>query len=479
MTLAQNRQPRLSGNRILSFLLFLIVVSTFACKSRRGGEYYEDGTNNSGTSTELETIVWKDKPGDAPPIMDNDVPVEPVTPPVKPPVKPEDPVVVEPDPVEPDPDPKDPDPVEHQYSYNIAFLAPFYTNKAGAGSITSKSSIKSLEFYTGAKMALDILGSEGVNMKVYSYDTQGSASKISSIMARSEFSSMDMVIGPMKTDALKTAAARVKGSRTILISPWNPKSTITSRNPNYVQVSPTLETHCKAIMRHVRKHHDVNDVVLACKENSSESSYFKYFQDENKVISGSASAARLPELEAQYGNNIPLNNYFRPDSTIFIVPSWDEKFVSNFLRKLAIDKGSRKIVVYGLPQWMNFERVDFDYYERLNIHISSAAFIDADDAQVRDFRRNYYNRTGTVPGNDAFIGYDLTLYFGRMLKNKGRNFLQQIDMNPSRDGEYIHTQFQFEADYPYGSDNFSSANKFENKFVNILKFEGFKFQKAN
>ena len=472
MTLAQNRRPQLSGNKILSFLLLIIIVSAFACKSRRGGEYYEEGPKNSGTNT-LETIVWTDKPNDAPPIKDNDVP-KPITP-ITPPVKPTEPVI--PDPIEPVIDPVV-TPVETSYSYNIAFLAPFYSNKAGAGVITSSSSIKSLEFYTGAKMALDILGAEGVNLKVYSYDTEGSATKINSIMNQSEFASMDMVIGPMKTDALKTAAARVKGTGTVLISPWNPKSTITSRNPNYVQVSPTLETHCKAIMQHVRRNHDINDVVLACKENSSESGYFRYFQDENKVISGNAATAKIPELEAQYGNDIPLASYFRPDSTIFIIPSWDEKFVSNFLRKLATDKGSRKIVVYGMPQWMDFERVDFDYYERLNIHISSAVFIDADDAQVRNFRRNYYNRTGTIPGNDAFLGYDLTLYFGRMLKKKGRNFLTQIDMNPSRDKEYIHTQFKFEADYPYGSDNFSSINRFENNFVNILKFEGFKFQKA-
>ncbi|MGK0388321.1 MAG: hypothetical protein ACI94Y_001049 [Maribacter sp.] len=473
MTLAQNHRPRLSGNKILSFLLLIIIVSAFACKSRRGGEYYEDDPKNSGANTSLETIVWSEKPGDNPPIKDNDVPdlVTPITPPVKP----IDLVVIDPDPI------VDPiiDPIGTSYSYNIAFLAPFYSNKAGAGSITSKSSIKSLEFYTGAKMALDILGSEGINMKVYSYDTEGSVSKTNAIMNQSEFASMDMIIGPMKTAVLKTAASRIKGSSTVLISPWNPKSTITSRNPNYVQVSPTLETHCKSIMQYVGRNHDISDVVLACKEGSSESSYFKYFQDENKVISGNASASKIPELEAQYGNNIPLSSYFRPDSTIFIIPSWDEKFVSNFLRKLATDKGNRKIVVYGMPQWIDFERIDFDYYERLNIHISSAIFIDAEDKQVRNFRRNYYNRTGTIPGNDAFLGYDLTLYFGRMLKDKGRNFLTQIDMNPSRSGEYIHTQFKFEADYPYGTDDFSSINKFENKFINILKFEGFKFQKAN
>ncbi len=467
MILAQSHRQRLNGNNIL-LLSILIIFFVSSCKIRKG-EYYQEDT--PATVGGVDTIRWDNKPSDYPPITDNSgsTIVEPVNP-------------VEPQPNPDDKDPDEPDtpvvdPIEEtEYSYDVAFMLPFYSNKAGTGQITSSSSLKSLEFYTGAKMALDKLSAEGLNLKVYAYDTQGSSSQVSSIMSRSEFSGMDLVFGPMKTDPLKTAASRVRGKQTVLVSPWNPKTSITSSNPNYIQVSPSLKTHCEAIMKYVRQNHYIGNVVLACKQGTSERNYFTYFQNANKVLAGSTATASIPELEAEYGDNIPLENYYQPDSTVFIVPSWDEKFISNLLRKIAITKGNRKVVVYGLPQWMNFERIDFDYYERLNIHVSSAVFVDAESYEVREFRRDYYNKTGTVPGTDAFLGYDLTLYFGRQLKEKGNSFIRQLDVNPSSQGEYYHTVFQFEGDSPSGTDNFNNIDKFENKHVNILKFDNFGFQ---
>lgn len=472
MISVQSHQPRLSGNKILIFALLLLIMGASACKSKQGGMYIETPGAEVGQPG-IDTIVWDTKPSDYPPIRDEDNSVI-VTPPVEP--NPTDPITT---PVEPPVvDPIEPIDIVQENYFNIAFIAPFYANRTGA-TITSSSSLKSIEFYTGAKMALDKLGASGINMKVHAYDSQGSSAQVSSIMNGSSFYNMDLVIGPMKTDPLKTAAAKVRGGKTVLVSPWNPKTSITSRNPNYVQVSPSLETHCQAIMRHVRNNHHIGNVVLACQQNTNEHNYFRYFQDENKVISGSAATAQIPELQAEYGNNIPLGDYFQPDSTIFIVPSWDEKFVSNFLRKLAIEKGRRKVVVYGMPQWIDFERIDFDYYERLNVHISSALFVDAEDPLVRDFKRDYFNKTGTVPGDDAFLGYDLTMYFGNLLKNKGKDFLQQIDMNHSAPNEFFHTRFQFERESPYGTDNFSTIDKIENKFVNILRFEDFRFRRIN
>jgi hypothetical protein len=32
--------------------------------------------------------------------------------------------------------------------------------------------------------------------------------------------------------------------------------------------------------------------------------------------------------------------------------------------------------LYGLPQWEQYDRIDLDYFEKLNVHISSNAFLD-------------------------------------------------------------------------------------------------------
>ncbi len=479
MILAQNHPLRLNGNKGL-FLLLIFVFSLGSCKQFRKTEKYEDTPPATVDGprvdpTQVDTVKFQTKPNDYPPIAD--APNRPVRPGEKPPTRPDEPAT----PTEPtDPVvPIETTPTENiQGSYNVAIMAPFNTHKETYGQVRSKTSIKSIEFYAGVKMALDRLGTEGVKLNVYTYDTQGSSSITRSIMSRPDFYNMNLIIGPMKTESVKAAAEWVKGKKnSVLVSPWNPKVSITKENPNYVQVNPSLETHCKSIMRHVRKNFSASKVVLACREETKESNNFKYFQDENKVISRNASAPQLRELVAEYGDDIPLHDYMQSDTTVFIIPSWDEKFVSNLLRKIYSAKHRSHVVVYGMPQWKDFERIGYEYYEYLNIHISHPNFMDKNNENVQNFRRDFYNLIGTVPSKDALLGYDTMLYFGRMLQKKGTTFNTFLDQENGYD--YMHTQFHFDPIFKTGTDNFNKAERYENQYLNILEYTGFNFQKAD
>ncbi len=457
-----------NGNRILIFS-FLIIFSVSSCKNIRKTEKYQETepavvVGPKTDPTIVDTVKWDTKPSDYPPITDKPV--------VKPP-KPRPPVTP-PKPNEPD---KPDEPTEIlQNSYNVAIMAPFYTNKETYGQIKSKTAIKSLEFYAGAKIALDVLSKEGVNLNIHTYDTQGSTSITTSIMNRPDFFGMNLAIGPMKTETLKTAAALVKGRKTLLVSPWNPKTSITSSNPNYIQVNPSLESHCQALMRHARKNFSSHKIVLACRKDTKENNNFKYFQDENKVISRSTAAPKIPELIAEYGDDIPIQEFLQPDTTVFIIASWDEKFVSNLLRKIYSEKGHRHVVVYGMPQWIDFERIGYEYYERLNVHISNSNFMDLDDVDVQNFRRDYFNNVGAVPTKDAILGYDIMLYFGRLLKERGTNLNKFLDRENEKG---LHTDFNFRGVFKAGTEDFSKAEWFENDYLNILEYKDFKFQRAD
>ncbi len=475
---------RLSNGSNILLVFFLSIFVFSSCKNMRKTEKYVETPSAEiekpkSAPENVDTVTWNNKPADYPPIADR-----PQKPP-RPGERPATPDIVTPDkPERPDtPDrpgkPTPNQPIESlQGSYNVAIMAPFNTHKETYGQVRSKTSIKSIEFYAGVKMALERLGMEGLNLNVYTYDTQGSAGVTSSLFNRPEMYNMNLILGPMKTDALKMAASKVRGKQnTFLVSPWNPKTSITSANPNYIQVSPSLSSHCRAIMRHVLKNYSASKVVLACREGGTENKNFKYFQDEQRVIRRNASAPKLPELIAQYGDDIPLQDYYRSDTTVFIVPSWDEKFVSNLLRKIYSENGGSHVVVYGMPQWKDFERIGYEYYERLNVRISNSNFMDKDNPEIQNFRRDYYNMMGAVPGKDAILGYDLMMYFGRMLKKRGATFAQFL--NRDYGGNHLHTQFNFNGIFKSGTENFSKAERFENQYLNILHYKDFKFQKLN
>jgi len=164
-------------------------------------------------------------------------------------------------------------------------------------------------------------------------------------------------------------------------------------------------------------------------------------------------------------------------TTVFIVPSWsNENFIYALMRKISLVKGPNKVVVYGMPQWREYTRIDFDYYERLNLHISSNSNYDIYDEPVKIFRQRYFDRYGMAPEEDAIIGYDLMMYFGVMVNEHGTSFPQKID---SEQADLLHTKLDFQAaQHTVNIENLDAVDFYENKLVNILKFEDYHFQSA-
>ena len=168
------------------------------------------------------------------------------------------------------------------------------------------------------------------------------------------------------------------------------------------------------------------------------------------------------------------------DTTVFIIPSWSETFVYSLLRKIdtAKEDPSAQTYVYGMPQWMQFERIDYSYYEKLNVRISSSTFVDPLSPQIQLFQRQFFDRFGAPPTEEAYLGYDVTLYFGRMLNKYGTKFQYSLEKDPQ---DMLLTRFDFERvviPTTTGAE-FGTIQKFENKFVNMLKFQDYQFQVDN
>ncbi len=483
MISAPNHQQLLNGSKLLLFLLVALVFTS--CDPTKKIKSTSNPTTNSeiiksrtkkNQSTgkieivtevtgKMDTINWK---------RDNSIP--PIT------SNPEDYTKKEEvaEPTSPVNDGKLGESVQLG-KYKIAVLLPFNAQKYNNTSSIPKSAQSVLDFYGGMKMAVDQLQYENVNISISVLDTQKSEDVTKSLLNRSELINADVIIGPTKKKTVSAVRKFALQNKKTMISPVYPSGTLATNNPFFVQVSPSLVSHCQAITQHVRKTYDAGQIVLIAKEGT-ETKRFKYFQSANKNIQGATEGGRFKEYPIQSDladfDEINFDELILPaETTVFIIPSWsDEKFINNFLRMVSIAKGQNEVVVYGMPQWIDFNNVDFDYYRRLNVHVSSSTFIDKYSVGAKDFRRDFFNKYGSIPLDDAFKGYDILLYTGRMLKKHGNKFQQYLD---KEEEQYNHTKFSFETvtktkrapeDY--------SINKFENKYVNILKFEDYQFKLA-
>ena len=362
-------------------------------------------------------------------------------------------------------------------TYHLALLLPFLTNQAEGDAVPEKSRL-ALQFYSGAKIALQELSeTEGINLVVDVYDTQINDADFLQLLSNSRLGKADVFIGPVRNSHITAMADWAKRNRKILISPESPSSELTAQNPDFIQTNPSLRAHCEAITRYVRKMHRPETVTLVCKEK--EADRLPYFQNANAALGGGRFAElKVPDATANF-DKIDLKPYLKAGKTsIFILPTWaSQDFVMAFLRQLRTVKGSAAVEVYGMPQWMNFEAIEPEYLTSLNVHVSSAAYIDYSTPEVKAFQQKFYEATGTIPDEDGFNGYDVTLFAGKMLRRFGLSFPERLTFE-----NFTGLQGDFHISRIFNSgavdDGLNQPDYLENTSVHILKFDKYGFVPA-
>jgi hypothetical protein len=452
-------------NKILKGVLFLLPLMLFttSCDLFRKAETSnvpkkpvpkDDDIKKPQGTVLVDTIRWKTDPKAKPPIQTSGQ-------------APSAPVVVT-DPNNPNYNPNTGVPVSAK-AYSMAVLLPFNTAQFTEGSNPPKAQF-ALDFYAGVKLALDSFANYPSNLTVNVMDSRGD---FNSVATRYEVTKANMILGPIDRNEVISAMAFSTRNKIPVVSPYFPTGDVENGNPYFVQVKPSLKTHCFNIVNHITSHFPNSQVVIAARSKDNETARFSYFEEANKVY----SAGQFEEWRIE--NELVMNPepyIAQSGTTVFVIPSWNDAFVASFLKKLNTSPRKNQVVVYGMPQWQDFTSLN-NLYEGLNVHISSSTFIDASAPEVRHFRSKFMSKYGKLPNSDSFLGYDCALYFGKMLLQYGSNFPEFLNREQQ---SVLHTKFYFNPVYrnvAVGDDVNDNISKNENGYVNILHFQGggFKF----
>ncbi|MBK8923139.1 MAG: ABC transporter substrate-binding protein [Saprospirales bacterium] len=367
--------------------------------------------------------------------------------------------------------------------YRLAILLPFLTDQSGPeGQPVPEKSRLALQFYAGASLALQKLSAEeNMNLQADVLDTPVNDDAFRQLFSNPRLGKAQVLIGPIRTSHVGLLAERIKQTRQILVSPESPNMDLTAQNPDFIQTSPSLRAHCAAIARYVLQRHRPDAVTLVCKQR--EADRLPLFQRTNAAGNKPFAELIVPDNTTSF-DNIDLRPYLKSGRTaVFILPTWaSQDFVMAFMRKLRASKGSAAVEVYGMPQWMHFENIEPEFFTELHVHVSSATFIRYDAEAVRAFRQLFYDTYGTIPDEDAFNGYDVTLFTGRMLKKYGLSFPQRLSTEEPFDG--LQGMFQFAKVFSTAStaptgDRLDQYDYLENIFVHILKYQNYRFLPAD
>ena len=143
--------------------------------------------------------------------------------------------------------------------YNVALLYPFGldnnilddANKAvsNLGRITN--------YYAGTLMALETLEQEDISLQVSVYDAESGDFNLK----LQQCNNADVIIGPKDRGQLASTAQYGKNNEIPVVSPWLSSTKVTSDNPYYVQLNPSLKNHMNKIVEDVKDNYE-NDQVF-------------------------------------------------------------------------------------------------------------------------------------------------------------------------------------------------------------------------
>ena len=373
-----------------------------------------------------------------------------------------------------------------QDTYKLAVLLPFLTNQYnGYGETVPEKSESGLQYYGGMQIALKEISKKASypNLVVDVLDTQASDIDFAKQLNNPRLMQAQVVLGPVRSSHVSALAAQTKLKNQILVSFDSPLSDLTIANKGFIQTNPALRAHCWRVIQFLRseKRFTADQIVLVAKE--SESSRLSYFQDANSALGGVKLVEVIVPDKSTNFDKIDLKKQMRAGkTTAFILPTWaGQDWVLSFLSRLRAVKGSNKVEVYGMPQWIDYEQIEPELLQSLNVHISSAAYIDRASTAVRNFDLSFYDQFGTLPTSDAYRGFDVMMWTAEMLQKYGLSFPEKSVSNPAfyqgLSGGYYLRRVQ-QAGTPVDTGMPAAYEYIENIFVQILKFNNYQYLPA-
>lgn len=339
--------------------------------------------------------------------------------------------------------------ISKQEHKNLVLFLPFNAHKIQLDSVGAlQSRLKkdkflnmTLDFYSGALMAIDSAKTLGLNVNVKIYDSQENKNGTNAVntINANNFSDVDAVVGPFYQANVEKVADALQSKSIPVISPLSKEEG--SSFPNLFLSMPSNDEVKNYLFDYLRKN-DGNIVALIDNKKTATLDYLNENQNETTIVKpnekGLFSADNLkPLLQKDKLNYV-------------IVDSDKENMINSAMGTLLSLLKEYKIQLVFLEpnDIVNNEDVDTKKFTKLKLMYPAVARINS-SMQATKFERKYRKKNNILPNAVAMRGFDLTFdvlqrlsqstNFSDDLKNVAtQQFENKFDYSPKVNGGYTN-----------------------------------------
>ncbi|TND08492.1 MAG: branched-chain amino acid ABC transporter periplasmic protein [Bacteroidetes bacterium] len=322
-----------------------------------------------------------------------------------------------------------------------------------------------LQFYEGLTLAIDSLQKRGLKIKLHVYDSdENDSTAILTTLKKPEMEKMDLFIGPFYPGPFAHVAKYAASKNVCAVSPVSQANRVLFSNPTAAKTTPAVSTQMEFLANHVNTAHKTKKVVVISSGSPKEQFFINSFKKSFDTLRHARGNDTVTVIRGMAG----LSPLLSPDTTILIIPSNSQAFVTDLMRGLNEVAEKHKLIVYGAPGWINYDNLDYEYLQAVQLHFPSPYFIDYEDSLTKIFTRKYAAAYKGDANMYVFMGYDIGMYYLDALYRLGTGFHARM---PELRYTGLQQKFEF-----VKTDNGSG---YENRAVNLVRMIDYKLVKRN
>ena len=321
----------------------------------------------------------------------------------------------------------------------LVLLLPFNLSKIEGDTINStamrlkkdKFLNMTLDFYSGALMAIDSAKSLGINVDVSIFDSQEAknSSNISSINQQNNLETADAIIGPFYQNNVEKTAELLAKNNVPVISPLS--KDIGNAFPNLYQTIPTIEALKNAVFDFMRAK---NGNIIAVVDKKKESAR-KYIQENHSDVKFAAlleNGSLSPEsLKALFVKD--KTNYVVLETANTGMIKWTMATMMSVMTNYKV-----QLVILEPNETLDTDEINFENLTKLNLMYPSITR-ENESPEAKIFEKEYRKDNKISPSTYATRGFDVT--FDTMMRlSQDKSYQETADAIAT---EQVDNKFEY------------------------------------
>ena len=298
-----------------------------------------------------------------------------------------------------------------QNKLKVALMAPFRLPTISIDSIEQTNQILqnrnlqtiSLDFYAGARLAMEDLIELGLTIDFTVYDTENNNFKVNQLIDTNDFSKFDFVVGPFVPRHFNTVSAKLEKKKLTLVSPLTTKLLTMRKN--------VVHTFTDRKLLRERMHRYIDSL-----DKQAENPCVVIIADDENLVVQNRLKERFPLAEIV--NPDPEFNFVKPELIDSLTSNLEENWVfletkkTNLIISMvsmlnAQQNENRKTRLMTLDRSSAYDDENIDQSHLGNLSFTYAETININPVALTSFYDRYKDAYGTVPTREAIRGYEL------------------------------------------------------------------------